>query len=465
MANNSVHFSGKDLKSKVLSIFKKRFEGNQGDSINKFKVIEERDFFDFRVEYNQKALAFIVVKNDVNKYTLQNKLKFIAQQGLADQADVQFIVITDSRKYLVWSKEKGLQNAKNIDDVYDMLFTNTINKKNTDEIQIAEVMFEQLNLGFPGYLVGKNIRSKEDLLGYIDYKPLKSVSWKKDFDKELIDSVQKNIQKGGYIYRYTSLSSLFEMIKDNKFQLNCIVSMNDRTEIDFIDKYLAGEDINNRTMKDSSVKYANRRFISCFSGKSDDLTLWRLYTDNASGVCLEYKVNDAADNVDFYLKKVKYVGTKSHPNDAFRALECLKKIKTYVEFGLNVDFKLPNKYIWKHFFKPFDFADEDEIRLLYFSKTPTRKWKSNTSTGIINSYVEFKLFDDALPITLNKIILGPKVPESEINKVQLKEFIETQKLRKIKESNSGLERDLYDDKEKKLLEKVIVDRSKIQYYR
>ena len=181
MANNSVHFSGKDLKSKVLSIFKKRFEGNQGDSINKFKVIEERDFFDFRVEYNQKALAFIVVKNDVNKYTLQNKLKFIAQQGLADQADVQFIVITDSRKYLVWSKEKGLQNAKNIDDVYDMLFTNTINKKNTDEIQIAEVMFEQLNLGFPGYLVGKNIRSKEDLLGYIDYKPLKSVSWKKDF--------------------------------------------------------------------------------------------------------------------------------------------------------------------------------------------------------------------------------------------------------------------------------------------
>jgi len=49
--------------------------------------------------------------------------------------------------------------------------------------------------------------------------------------------------------------------------------------------------------------------------------------------------------------------------------------------------------------------------------------------------------------------------------VQLKEFIETQKLRKIKESNSGLERDLYDDKEKKLLEKVIVDRSKIQYYR
>ena len=104
--------------------------------------------------------------------------------------------------------------------------------------------------------------------------------------------------------------------------------------------------------------------------------------------------------------------------------------------------------------------------MIYNRKLLTpRKWRLNSSSGIVNSYIEYELFDDAMPITLEKIILGPKVAESEVNKVQLKQFMDSQKIRKVKDQNTGLGKDLYDDNAKKLLSKVKVERSKIQYYR
>jgi hypothetical protein len=61
--------------------------------------------------------------------------------------------------------------------------------------------------------------------------------------------------------------------------------------------------------------------------------------------------------------------------------------------------------------------------------------------------------------------LGPKVPESEINIVQIEQLIESLKTEKVIDPHTGSETGLYNDKEIELLKKVVVERSKIQYYR
>ncbi len=40
------------------------------------------------------------------------------------------------------------------------------------------------------------------------------------------------------VYRYTSFSSLFETLKNESYRLNCIVGMNDPTEIDYFEDYV-----------------------------------------------------------------------------------------------------------------------------------------------------------------------------------------------------------------------------------
>ena len=118
---------------------------------------------------------------------------------------------------------------------------------------------------------------------------------------------------------------------------------------------------------------------------------------------------------------------------------------------------------WRHFFKPFDYTVEAEVRLLFVlhDEDVKKGWLLTSSHSILNPYVEFKLNDDGLPVQLTEIVLGPKCPEKEINQKQFEQIIRELRRKKKKKTinNKEQEGDEYN------IPKLSVSISKIKNYR
>lgn len=219
------------------------------------------------------------------------------------------------------------------------------------------------------------------------------------------------------LWRYTTKNSLFLMLRDhnqNMLSLNC---MNDISEIDYADKYIDTETCVLR----KSIDEANKVFIlsCCDETKSDDLMMWRLYAQDAEGVSLCYHLYpNRIDNDYFYLAHVCYGQKDSHPE-----LDLIKNIMDWPIRGLH--FRFRKWIVWKHFFKPFEFNYENEIRLIYFehkdSLAKKTLWIEDSKSGIASPMKLFCLeynYKPLFPLALTKVLIGPKSKESPINLVQ-----------------------------------------------
>lgn len=149
--------------------------------------------------------------------------------------------------------------------------------------------------------------------------------------------------------------------------------------------------------------------------KYDDLTMWRLYGDNTKGVNILYNL-DKKKLKDFKLYNIDYaekVGV--HPTlDLIGELMSLK-----IE---NLTFKLRKWNEWKHFFKPYEYKDEMEIRLLYNKQDkPVDKWILTGDYQIVCPLVEIKLRN--FPLSIEEIKLGPNCPEIETNRMQIEQMM------------------------------------------
>ena len=127
------------------------------------------------------------------------------------------------------------------------------------------------------------------------------------------------------------------------------------------------------------------------------------------------------------LQKVKY----ADKNGNHKELDFLKQIKIEVEALTGFKFEFRKLGYWKHFFKAFDYAVEDEIRLLIIDNDSLNKlktdWVMTYSHSIFNPYIDFSLNSKDFPIQLKTILLGPKCPEQETNFVQIQEMIRRKK--------------------------------------
>ena len=219
------------------------------------------------------------------------------------------------------------------------------------------------------------------------------------------------------LWRYTTKNSLFLMLRDhnqNMLSLNC---MNDISEIDYVDKYIDTETCVLR----KSIDEANKVFIlsCCDETKSDDLMMWRLYAQDAEGVSLCYHLySNKIDNDYFYLAYVCYGQKDSHPE-----LDLIKSIMEWPVRGLH--FRFRKWIVWKHFFKPYDFNYENEIRLIYYehkdSLAKKTIWIEDSKSGIASPMKLFCLeekYKPKYPLSLIKILIGPKSREAPINLVQ-----------------------------------------------
>lgn len=235
-----------------------------------------------------------------------------------------------------------------------------------------------------------------------------NVEKEQNFFLNIVDNNKSLEEKiGKTIYRYTSLETLFIMLNKGTYRMNGIVGMNDKSEIDYFDK---------KSLKiGSTVKELNDTFLSSCTSLEDDLTMWRLYGDDGKGVCLEFEILPLRDRLDnFILAPVNYAEDRKH----HKALKMLKKLS-------EANMRFTELYKWKHFFKPYDYYVEKEIRLMFFDNgrydngVINRDWIKTWSHSIINPIVDFKLKSTGFPIQLKRIILGPKMHESDINKSQI----------------------------------------------
>lgn len=210
--------------------------------------------------------------------------------------------------------------------------------------------------------------------------------------------------------RFTTRHNLFLLLKDGKQNMCSIVCMNDKSEENYAD-----DKVGYTRMQGSSLPENNNCFIVSLmpEEKADDLTMWRLYGDDAKGVCLNYEIENRQRGRrlkgDFYISSISYgVNEKSHPE-----LDFLRNL-----LRVNIDhwhFHLNRWMIWKHFFKSFRFKDEKEVRLLYLSKDKSKedkKWIENETSGIVSKMLLFQMNPtNAFPLRLCNVIVGPKAPE------------------------------------------------------
>ncbi|MGG5207693.1 DUF2971 domain-containing protein [Chryseobacterium sp. MIQD13] len=267
--------------------------------------------------------------------------------------------------------------------------------------------------------------------------------------------------KESKICRYTSLRTIFDMLNYLSFRMNGLVGMNDKSEANYVENYLNRNNdtitIERPLIKEhhKTISALNNRYITSCSkiDRKDDLTLWRLYGDDAAGVCLEFNVKKNNLNKYVLLQKVKY----ADKNGNHKELDFLKQIKTDVEKLTGFKFEFRKLGYWKHFFKAYDYAVEEEIRLLIIDNVSLNKlktdWVMTYSHSIFNPYIDFSLNSKDFPIQLKTILLGPKCPEQETNFVQIEEMIRRKK------------RIIITDSKDSNLTNLKVELSKIKHYR
>lgn len=229
------------------------------------------------------------------------------------------------------------------------------------------------------------------------------------------------------ICRYSSLNSLFSTLKYGTFRMNGLPGMNDKDEGLFAwnmindTKKLSNDEVKKRKA------LINNAFIISYSYKSkiDDLIQWRLYGDDAKGVCCVYSV--LQDKIDdrFFLHPIKYIEPPQkgkYPTDAL-----LATLKKYVDnqSGLAYTDLSPLIFYYKH----KDYEPEAEVRLLVDNKNTSaynslefkREWLLTNSNNIPNPYIDIPLKD--FPLKLERILLGPNMNDIDTIQVQLETML------------------------------------------
>lgn len=245
-----------------------------------------------------------------------------------------------------------------------------------------------------------------------------SESFERSFFFELLGAYNND-----KICRYTSLKSALRILNEGKESVCSIIGMNDKSECYYADQYLKDVSVSFRLsdLPISETKELNSYLImSCSDiSKLDKLTMWRMYGDEAKGVCFKFNIKrDMMKQPIFYLAPVSYANENgSHPK--------LEFIKRVISISIaHHQFRFNNLNLWEHFFKPFEYIDESEVRLLYFCQPKDRnkyKWIT-TGNGILCPIVEFnieKSKPNEFPLEIESITLGPKCTEKYTNKPEL----------------------------------------------
>lgn len=250
-----------------------------------------------------------------------------------------------------------------------------------------------------------------------------------EFETLFFKSLLGEIEEDCILTKYTNIDTLLRICKDNEIGMTALIGMNDSTECYYADSYLK-EHGGKAFFTDSDNTYLGyNSFITSFTYLRDNLTMWRLYGDDASGINIQFKLEKQLRN-DFILSPVSYANeNKQHPK-----LDVIAEMQNITIEKKNFCFRY--LYIWRYFFKPYQYQVENEIRLLYVKNKPDSHltWII-TGVGVISSLTKFTVVDKSThfkknkhplyPLSVRGITLGPQSVESSVNENAIKIMLNT----------------------------------------
>lgn len=382
---------------------------------------------DLLIYKNSKPIASVEIKLQVEEgmlYILQTRM-----QIAATVFETRFIIVTDGEKTFIIDITKGKNRWDSIE--LDELLHYVESAVNGPKKLFGPFAKEnEFRDAIKIVLKSADLSSFESIKDILEKKPEDAVSFNDANGFDFSDTFKKAIQNslespknGNELCRYTSLSSLFRQINNNQHSMASLEGMNDSSEINYVDSILFGD----ATIKAKAINQGDRNnfFILSFCGKEqiDDLTLWRLYGDDAKGVCLVYESFSTDLPDGFIMKNVVYDN---------KLLSILKNLVECIQsHGYNY---IARDDTWKHFFKPKDYETEKEVRLLLNKKrtktTFSEVWIHNMTYNIIHPIVLFDSLSasENFPMQMKKIILGPNMPEAELNQRQIMQWLKSKDL-------------------------------------
>lgn len=328
--------------------------------------------------------------------------------AITKSTEARYLILTNGKRYELHDVTKNLNDYQTFSSTTELVqeLTKSLqDKENSLSLELYKIL-----MGLINHSKEKNIKElgKDIQRDCFDFK--EGIYFFKPHIEELI--VKKLLLNFSHVpqkvCRYTTLNTLFNMIDSGKLRMFGVAGMNDTTEVNYVEQCIYNDkDI----LPSESI---NQYFItSCCNAKyEDDLTFFRLYGDDAKGVCLVFSIEEKNN---FNIHEVVY---KNKKDSIFEFLstfvaECEKKVRS---------FKFGDLHKWAHFIKSEEYSDEEEIRLVYKSSEQESGWVLAQPFNILNPYMDLN-FDD-IPLKLEKIILGPKCPDSKINRFQIDYLLE-----------------------------------------
>lgn len=405
------------------------------DSLNEnFEIVQGYNTFpgykfDIAILRNRDVVAVIEIKRGAIVYE-KNRLFYESIISRLRISGATYLVVTDADEYVVFSNESNSPVTVNGVEFVRCLLRGFPVSSNAPEPSFVADVIVDLALELRLRSVAAFLQKRRDRLFKIDEKSATigfvSERIEDDFFKKLLPPA-RGIRR---TCRYTSANSAFELLKESRQNMCNVLCMNDKSEGIYADVKVFG---NTPSVSEKAFEESDHCYILSMmdDALADDLTMWRLYGDDAKGVCIRYwlKGQIQMHNADhFFLAKVSY-GKSENGEEVHEELDFLRKIHRQ-DFGSGWRFKFKRWGIWKHFFKSYRFKDERETRLLYYDSNDEREqyeWIKNQSSQIVTKMQIFALND--FPFEVESIIVGPKCSEAELVSRQLQRLANCNKVR------------------------------------
>ena len=284
--------------------------------------------FDIVIYKNVHPLVVIEVKNSlINKNLLARATDQV--RSALSITNSRFGIATDNETFYFYDR-----NNKDLDFIhlsFDEIINRIINpekvtiaKKNREDIWNAIV--ESANRHLKDNVEFLSFIKSKSFLNRVQFDQNSNSYYFSDSDGGITSFENQFFNKmfGEFkdtqICRYTGLNTIFDMLSYLSFRMSGLVGMNDKSEVNYVENYLTRDNSNIGVEKPlikehhNTIIALNNRYITSCSKiqRKDDLTLWRLYADDAKGVCLVFNVKKKNLNNHVLIQKVKYADAKGN---------------------------------------------------------------------------------------------------------------------------------------------------------
>ncbi len=372
---------------------------------------------DYLIRKDGKPFLIIEYKSQLSSLS-----ESIFTKGLSEWGT--YGILTDGKEFKVYGRE----SYSVIASCADLKSAIRYLLKTTESVKVPKNPEEDVNpaCDFIIALADKHLKSKrlDNIIKLVD-------GWRKTSERfleiengafVLTDEAELSIFRAllgpakQELCRFTSFQSLFRMLSNKKIYLNNIMNMNDKTEGSYFDDYVSKSDPKNEAFANKMEYF----IMSCSDAKKvEDFDMWRLYGDDTKGCCMVFS-HRKKDSSDFKIFPVNYAQKEgTHSEVDFINDLVTKKL---AEGGKIV---IKNLNEWKLFFKPYEYHNENEVRVLHgFGKDAIQfeeEYFINEQYGIASKSLAYDFSD--FPLKLEGIILGSGVPEKEANMAMLEELL------------------------------------------